>query len=169
MSLNFQKIVQWAQALSPKRYYNPETSPDYPLLKAVVESVDVALATVTPQSNYTFSGTITGDVAASPSTVFTVTGSNSIGAVILLSLYAEDSGGVGAGATAFVMNVYYTYLGSPTARNITFGMGVNPTKAADFAAICPDIGTDVTWEYSVSSFTSGSTTLRMTISAVQLI
>lgn len=169
MSLNFQQIAQWAQALSPKRFYNPEHSPDYPMLKAVVDSVDVALATVTPQSNYTYTATITGNVAASPATVFTVSGSNAMGAVILLSLYAEDSGGVGAGATAFVMNVYYTYLGSPTARNITFGMGVNPTKGADFAAICPDIGTDVTWEYSISSFTSGSTNLRMTIAAVQLI
>lgn len=170
MSLNLQRIVQWAQALSPKRFYNPELDVSFAMHRAMVDQINSELATVGQKQNTTFTATVTGDVTGTPVSFHTVSaGDGALSGVFLLALYVENTT---AGSGSITFTAAWTMNGGAQndATNIALGPGTSSNiNNGSGMLIHADVGTDITWQMDVTGYTSGSAAVKMVASLTRLI
>lgn len=163
MVLNLQELVMNAQALSPKRLYQPEASPDFPLHRALVEKINAG------QVNLVLTATISTSATVGPTAFHTVTGSNTKAGGFLLLMYAENSTGAASGGTLnFTLN--WTRNGAPEADTVSLslGAGTSSNYNGGYYFINADIGTDITYEYTTTITPSETAAVRMVAALIQL-
>lgn len=151
MSLNMQTIVQRAQEFSPKRFYQPENSPDYALVQAVVEETNLIVGAAATQTNFIFTGTISSDVARSWQTLFTVTGANQVAQAYDALAWSENQTIGGGGA--FSIDFRYTSNGISTSSGSNVNLGPGLSAHINPVWIFADVGTLVEWSYEVTAGT----------------
>ena len=165
MALNLQQLIQAAQALSPKRLYQPEASPDWAMQRALVEQTNVELAAVAVAPEETVAtATISGNVATvGPTTLFTSSGDNTVSQLYEVSCYAENQS---LGMVGGLLGITVRWDWNGVARSQGFNTDLDNTSgelSSNFQVLnlSADVGTAVTWEYDVTTWTSGSTPIRI--------
>lgn len=176
MSIEYLQVLQDAQARSLNAKYLPEQSPDISLFQAVVVAANTELAGVIAAPTETVAtATISGNVSVGAATLFTSTGDNTVAQVYEVSIYTENQSlGMVGGTLGVTIRWSWNDAADTKAENIGTTQSLDNTAGevwSNFLVtnIAADVGTTVTWEYAVTSWTSGSTPIRIVFKVRKLI
>jgi hypothetical protein len=161
--IDYFQVLAQAQVLSPDKNYDLTKNAFAPVVQALVEQVNAN----TGATNYVIPLMVTADAAfGTPVVLRTVTSSNTQAAVFLLAVYVECNT-AGTGTLRFRVN--WTYNGGAGSEETTISLGALDANINTTFLIYADVGTDITYDYEVTGYTSGTAVARMVASLTQLI
>jgi hypothetical protein len=170
--------------MSPDKIYRPERSDDLPMFKALAQIINEPESitggssggfTVGEYTTYIFDYDVTGNITVSPVDLFTASGNNAHSQVYEVVIFSENLDLTMVGGS-LVLQINWSRDDNADLKTNNNGPnqsldGLSGQLYSSFGVyqIQVDTNTTVTWEWSVSSVTSGTTRIRIVFAVRRLI